>query len=100
MFKHIPVHIGDPKSSVRSSSNRDGRTHRVCGGHELALRFIGGPLTSECRSFWNQQLAMDEVMDRLADEPTTTELFPKQRVPIDHHASGRRKRVAVRVMTR
>src|SRR5215213_5759860 len=100
MFKHIPVHIGHPKSSIRSGSNRDGRAHRICGRHELALRFIGGPLTSEGRAFWNQQLAMDEIMDRLADKPTLSELLPKQRVPINHHAGGRGKRVAVVVVTR
>ena len=93
MFNYVAVHIDNPQRPVRPGARLDGTKPWICRSQKLAVKFIVIAATRERRSARCQNLAMQQIVDRLTGKSIARKVGTQQLIAIDSKAAGRRRSV-------
>ena len=90
MFEDGAVHIRDVERAIGPDLELRGSEPIITAREEFAVVLSFGPAAGEGRAIRREHFAMDDVIDRLADEDARLEIGPEELVAIGRSAIGAR----------
>src|SRR5262249_46956645 len=90
VLDHEPVHVHDPKATVRSGADLHRPKPRIGRRQELRLAFVVRAATHECRVLWAENPPRHTAINGLACERVAAKRLAEKLVPVNAEAAGSR----------